>query len=408
MNVSIWRYVWVAILTMFVFTSRAQNQVYVKELSGRYENHKQHDAINYQPVAELIQGKRVAGFGESSHGTWDFYYINTELIKYMVSHKLCSAVILEVPFVQGLKINEFVTTGQGNIKDLMNGIGKPPPVKDLVEWLREYNLKPENSAAPVQFYGMDVQGSKKNAYEYLNSCVSKGGAAAFPQMDALLKAGNSKKDTLLNAYIAHVEGPLKKLRDTDLLAYKENKTCEILLNVLKQSKDFDAAGPFAFAKIRDKFLAENVAFIERNLIPNGKTIFVWAHNGHIRSGGKSMLQVPMGHHLKQEYGEQYASVALDFVGGSVFVMKNSGTTVNVTENKESKFIRNLTNPASEGVLLFNITGPRLENSLPVNFPNSYKLHSYDVSEKTASFKTKEDFDAIILINNVRSLYEVKH
>ncbi|RZL02214.1 MAG: hypothetical protein EOO89_29860, partial [Pedobacter sp.] len=71
---------------------------------------------------EELRGKTVLGLGEASHGTREFYLQKNRMIQYAVKNLGFRSLGFEVPDQVLAPINEYVTGGKGELKDLMVGM----------------------------------------------------------------------------------------------------------------------------------------------------------------------------------------------------------------------------------------------------------------------------------------------
>lgn len=106
--------------------------------------------------------KTIVGLGESTHGTKEFTSIRAEVVKNLVTQYHYRAFILEADYAPCEKINQYLSTGNGDISSLLVDLRLWPWIHEdflkLLIWLKDYNL--QNPLQKVQFYGMDSQYSR--------------------------------------------------------------------------------------------------------------------------------------------------------------------------------------------------------------------------------------------------------
>ena len=103
---------------------------------------------------------RLLGLGEPTHGLEDFPVWRNRILRALVQTQGFRSVALESDRVAGERVNAYVTTGEGNLDDVMregfsHGFGQSPANRALVEWLREHNAG-RVGAEQVHFYGFDA------------------------------------------------------------------------------------------------------------------------------------------------------------------------------------------------------------------------------------------------------------
>lgn len=68
------------------------------------------------PLESMIGGARVVGMGEGTHGTSEFFSMKDRLFRFMVEKMGFTVFAMEANWTDGLKIEEYVTTGRGDIR----------------------------------------------------------------------------------------------------------------------------------------------------------------------------------------------------------------------------------------------------------------------------------------------------
>src|SRR6476620_11518077 len=72
-------------------------------------------ASEVQPLREIFASKKIAGFGESTHGTHEFYTTRLQFLKFLVTECGYRAVSFESSYGSALFINDYVRDGKGNL-----------------------------------------------------------------------------------------------------------------------------------------------------------------------------------------------------------------------------------------------------------------------------------------------------
>ncbi len=120
---------------------------------------------DFRPLFDEIENRHLVLMGEATHGTSEFYTWRAELSKHLIKEKGFRFIAVEGDWPALSRINAFVKQKPGapeTIDEAMASIDRWPlwmwrnqEVKELVEWLAEYNLdRPEEERAG--FYGIDL------------------------------------------------------------------------------------------------------------------------------------------------------------------------------------------------------------------------------------------------------------
>lgn len=110
--------------------------------------------------ASLPQRPQLLALGEPTHGIEAFPRIRNLLFQTLVSDYGFRSIALESDILSGLRVNAYVTGGEGSLDDVMargfsHGFGQFAANCGLVTWLREFNAgRPEEEQ--VRFYGFDA------------------------------------------------------------------------------------------------------------------------------------------------------------------------------------------------------------------------------------------------------------
>jgi len=113
----------------------------------------------------------IVGLGEPTHGTREAFQMKHRLIEYLVREKGFSVFAIEANMPETHRLNDYVLGGAGDVEALVKGMvfwtWSTEEVRDLAEWMRAYNLDPENKKAgrQVKWEGFDMQFSALAAQE---------------------------------------------------------------------------------------------------------------------------------------------------------------------------------------------------------------------------------------------------
>jgi erythromycin esterase-like protein len=120
---------------------------------------------DYDPLLELVGGRRLVLLGEASHGTHEFYQARAEITQRLIAEKGFNAVAVEADWPDAYRVNCYVR-GQGHdasADEALGGFRRFPTwmwrntvVRDFVEWLRQHNATLPGGGRPAGFYGLDL------------------------------------------------------------------------------------------------------------------------------------------------------------------------------------------------------------------------------------------------------------
>ncbi|ODU01802.1 MAG: erythromycin esterase [Pseudonocardia sp. SCN 72-86] len=110
-------------------------------------------------VGMLGRRPRVLAVGEPTHGEAGLHALRNDLFRDLVEHEGYRTIALESDCVAGLLVDDHVTTGAGDLDDVMaRGVshewGAHPGNRALVEWMRAHN-EGRPATDRVRFAGVD-------------------------------------------------------------------------------------------------------------------------------------------------------------------------------------------------------------------------------------------------------------
>jgi erythromycin esterase-like protein len=109
--------------------------------------------LDYSLIAQRLGTTSIVGFGESTHGTHEFFQTKTDLFKELVQNHGFNTFFLESVDDRCVEIDTYIQTGEGNPEELVNElfyVYRTEEILELVNWLREHHEQ-----HPVRFIGID-------------------------------------------------------------------------------------------------------------------------------------------------------------------------------------------------------------------------------------------------------------
>ncbi|WP_323375775.1 erythromycin esterase family protein [Streptomyces alkaliterrae] len=305
------------------------------------------------PVEDLrafgaaLDGVRVVGLGEATHGTSEFFRLKHRLLEFLVVEAGFTALAMEASVAASRAVDDYVRGGDGDAAALVAGLGfwtwRTEEVLALVEWMRSHNRRvaPERH---VRFVGIDAQHSG-DAVERLAGFLrvvapeeADGRRAAFDVLREARPGSRPDPAGALRAEMERLVDAVEGRRAEFAERVGEGAVAEAVEDVrlLVHSADlisrlFDPAdtegGVFT---ARERYMAEAVdALVDGS---PSRRVVVWAHNGHVASG--LCAGVPaLGARLRERYGDAYYALALLLGEGSFRARRGADVRRPVRRNR---------------------------------------------------------------------------
>lgn len=326
-------------------------------------------------LSPVLKNKKIIGLGDATHGTKEFFVLKNRIIEYLIKNENCTAIALELPLDCGVKINNYVRTGEGDINGLLKEAWwwhRTEDIKNFLVWLKDYNLNlPDNKK--VSFYGFDSQVRGDNTYqifEYYKKVDPRFEENVKPIYDfiAELYIDNYSFFTpyRTHKYEESVD-KLKSLLEKNKEQYISNSSKEEYLLAKARVNTFAGLigmtkDDLSYSKIRSVTNIENIKLIAEMQAPESKLV-VWAHNGHICSDEYVMQELLnfgtgngfykentitketlLGCMLREEFGDKYFNIGFEFYSGGFtaieFRKKIKEFTVSAPENNAMSYLLN--------------------------------------------------------------------
>ena len=283
------------------------------------------DDEDLEPLREIVGDARIVALGEATHGTSEFFTIKHRIVQFLAEEMDFTIFSIEANMPEAYRMNEYVLTGEGNPRELLEGMyfwtWNTQEVLDMILWMREFN---DSGRGVMQFTGFDMQ-TPSVAAEEVRAFVAEHDPDYLAQLDKAYKVVSSVYEVSVeqDAPIDELEmwqdkatGVLNHLTNHQA-AYSVATPSEVTWAVQNarivvqaaQHKLYRASVRSSDYPSRDESMAANVEWIlEQN--PDAKVV-LWAHNGHI----KESTIGPMGGFLSKEFGDDYLSIGFTFYQG---------------------------------------------------------------------------------------------
>ncbi|MEU7187231.1 erythromycin esterase family protein [Streptomyces sp. NPDC045470] len=294
-----------------------------------------------RPFGRMVGDARVVGLGEATHSSHEFFTVKHRVLRYLVEEKGFRAFALEAPWSTGLRLNAYLTSGKGNLKQIMDEEFQGTyrwwnnaEYRDLLQWMRAYNVK--HPKDPVRFVGDDGGFAGAELYDKVSAYAAKARPELVPKLTELYRGLRpaTDADTYVNDYLSKPPAERKELaertgRAVDLLKQRPGTGTDAdahawalqhatAIHQMTTLFAFDLDDPQSIAGAmlhRDRIMAENVAWWQQR---TGDKIVLAAHNSHLslRTYVPDHYPKVQGDFLRERLGTGYLSVGLTFDRGS--------------------------------------------------------------------------------------------
>jgi erythromycin esterase len=275
------------------------------------------------PLKQVVGNARIVATGEATHGTREFFQLKHRLFEFLVERMGFTAFAIEANMPEARLVNEYVLNGNGNPRELLDGLyvwsWKTEEVLNLIEWMHVYNANPAHKRK-VKFYGFDMQkanAAMENVLAYLRRVDPEYATKAEELLTGVplteIERNQLADSTETNQRVAEQVGEV--LAHVDARPHTDEGWREARQDalVIQQSVQMIIAGKRS-NDVRDEAMAANVAWIMEQEGPDAK-VMLWAHNAHVRAGFLAD-KVRMGGHLRKRFGNEMVVMGFAFNQGS--------------------------------------------------------------------------------------------
>ncbi len=299
------------------------------------------DKSDLIPLKPIFDKAEIISLGEGTHGTSEFFKMKDRLVRFITSENRDAVFAIEANMPEARLLNEYIQTGKGNAKELLEGLyfwtWNTQEVLDMIEWMKDYNLSGKGN---IEFCGFDMQYpaiAAKNVFEFLE----KNDTAYIDSVNILYKTIIDSYEKAIKNYQKREQSIIKLWYDAAIVlnnhinANKSNylKTMDSIIvdiviqdsKIIIQAAEMFLPGTF----VRDRCMAENIIWIKEH-IAKDKKLILWAHNGHV---GK--INKMMGDHLYKKYGNKMFVVGFGYYTGSYTTNGENGLEAYSTDLPEA-------------------------------------------------------------------------
>ncbi|MFJ4879464.1 erythromycin esterase family protein [Streptomyces sp. NPDC088745] len=273
-----------------------------------------------QPLHHVLDGVRIVGLGEATHGTREFFRLKHRLLAFLVRESGCTALAMEASESAAPAVDAYVRHGTGSAAAAVAGLGfwtwRTREVLAMVEWMRTYNEgRPEPEQ--VRFLGIDPQkcGPALTALRaalphFPERARAAALLAALRVLEGAQPGSHPDPDRRL---MRQAEELLHLLQPYDSDAARHAHHLVRAADLVTRPRQHPDPEQTLFA-VRDRHMADALD-AQLAADPSAK-VALWAHNGHIATTLYGGATRPLGSHLRDRHGDAYYALALLFGRGA--------------------------------------------------------------------------------------------
>lgn len=285
-----------------------------------------------EPLRQMVGKAEFVALGESIHTSGGYYEMKHRVFRYLVERLGFRVFAIESPWINAEQVAQFVETCEGSPDEALRGlfgVWQSEEVRDLVQWMCDWNRTRRRPQDRVHFHGFDTQQPEDDGPALLGFLERVGVGPDHPIATDLRQCNG-------------VAGPRAPVQS--LVPDSSNARCQAGLRAVEQlfAEDEErlvaatSKEDLAWARIhltglrayqgqtyyrgrdivrstdaRDRGMAEVLLAIHELRHPGRKTA-VWAHNFHIaKQAGFSSWGTPtMGTYLYEALGPGYVALGL--------------------------------------------------------------------------------------------------
>ena len=346
-----------------------------------------------EPLAKIVGNARIVALGEATHGTREFFQLKHRMVEFLVTRMGFTIFSIEANMPEAYRLNEYVLDGKGDPTQLLKGMyfwtWDTKEVLEMIQWMREFN---RSGRGRIEFTGFDMQ-TPNVAAQIVSDFASKNDPDYLPLIQQAVPALD---DAAGKAQWRQILGHLKSSQPAYLSRGVSLKDVgwaiqngRVVLQCL-QMKSGETT--------RDHAMAENVKWI-LDQSPQAK-IVLWAHNGHVATGGNMM-----GSELRHMYGNQMVVFGFAFDQGSFQAIEQGSGLRNFTVNAAPVGSFDATLAAS-GIPIFALDLKRIptDRSVASWLKEPHRTRSIgavysETSDYFNDIAPQANFDAILFVNH---------
>ncbi|HZO20627.1 MAG TPA: erythromycin esterase family protein [Gemmatimonadaceae bacterium] len=292
------------------------------------------DAV--RELASAVEGARVVGLGEATHGSRELADLRLAVTKHLVRRHGFRMITVEYSATKMGILNQWVLglpTDEAEVRRVLESgwIGRRA-IRELTQWVRRWNV--EHPGDPVRLVGVDAHDhaeARARVREILARGFGQAVVAKFDTAAADIARADSQASVFANSSVGvethrmlvelvarlDADAPLlaRLLGDTTVEAARD------AARTLMQFADFNAGA--SDSRSRDWYMAVNLLRALDHAPPGTRAVY-WAHNAHVAiAPSRSPRSRTTGGLLREALGCAYRALGASFGSGG-FVAQRFG------------------------------------------------------------------------------------
>ena len=254
-----------------------------------------------EPLWTLVGKASVVGLGESAHTSGGYYTAKHRVFRFLVERAGFRALGIESPWAAADRVALYVSTCQGSAEEALEGLiaeWQSAEVRDLVEWMCQWNRSHRSAKDRLHFFGFDIQQPESDGPALLAFLGRIGVAEGDPLAEGVgrcdgVEAPRAAPGAIsgddhaacLEALAAIAE---KFNREAKLIIKRTSKTdfewAKVRLTGLRswQEHSFHIRSDAVRAdEARDSGMASVLRAMQALRLPKKTKAAAWAHNFHV-------------------------------------------------------------------------------------------------------------------------------
>ena len=141
-----------------------------------------------RPLHRMVGNASVVGIGEATHNSREFFTLRDRIFRSLVAKKGFTTFAHETSWSTGVSLDEYITTGVGNPREIMRRefqgsyLWNVREFLEQIEWMREYN---KHHTRKLRFMGDDLNYVGPEVLDRVTDFVGKTRPALLPQVTRL-------------------------------------------------------------------------------------------------------------------------------------------------------------------------------------------------------------------------------
>lgn len=289
-----------------------------------------------RPVRGITAGASVVGLGESTHGSHELFQVKHRIVRFLVEELGVRTIALEDDFGSGALLDRYVTTGDGDPRQLAQRMSSPfwaaQETVALLEWARAYNETHEDD---VRILGTDLLSLRQTSFDHLTAHVEAVAPDRLDELTALLEPVRIRttESEQFGWYFqltdAERQGLIAAAQRIEPFIDGLTDAADVLDREYAKQHARVIAGWYenyaettGFRAVRERFIADSIGWWQQ--LVGGRTVY-WAANAHTaaadqltyRAPGLSQTGTMAGGLLENRLGKAYVSIGTWFHHGTI-------------------------------------------------------------------------------------------